>query len=37
MYSIRIERVGVVIWIQWLRTLGTFYTNYNDLFMRFEL
>lgn len=29
--------VDVVLGIQWLRTLGTLSTNYNELFMRFGL
>ena len=37
MYVIPIGGVDVVLGIQWLRTLGTIYTNYNELFMRFEL
>jgi hypothetical protein len=37
MYVIAIGGVDVVIGIQLLRTLGTLYTNYNELFMRFEL
>jgi hypothetical protein len=37
MYGIPIGGVDVVIWIQWLRTLGTISTNYSELFMRFEL
>jgi hypothetical protein len=37
MYAIPIGGVDVVLGIQWLRTLGTISTNYNELFMRFEL
>ena len=37
MYVIPIGGVDVVLWIQWLRTLVTISTNYNELFMRFEL
>jgi hypothetical protein len=37
MYVIPIGGVDVVLGIQWLRTLGTISTNYNELFMRFEL
>ena len=37
MYSIPIGGVYVFLGIQWLRTLGTISTNYNELFMKFEL
>jgi hypothetical protein len=37
MYVIHIGGVDVVLWIQWLRTLGTINTNYNELCMCFEL
>ena len=38
MYGIiPIGGVYVVIGIQWLRTLGTISTNYNEVFMIFEL
>ena len=37
MYVIRIGGVDVVIGIQWLRTLGAIYINYNVWFMRFDL
>jgi len=37
MYVIPIGGVDVVLWIQWLRTLVTISTNYNELLMRFEL
>jgi hypothetical protein len=37
MYAIPIGGVDVVLGIQWLRTLGTISTNYNDLFMRFKV
>jgi hypothetical protein len=37
MYAIPIGGVDVVLGIQWLRTLGTVSTNYNDLFMRLKL
>lgn len=37
MYAIPIGGVDVVLGILWLGTLGTISTNYNELFMRFEL
>ena len=37
MYIIPIGGVYVVLWIQWLRTLGTISTNYRELVMIFEL
>ena len=37
MYVIIIEGLDVVLSIQWLGTLGIVSTNYNELFMRFEL
>jgi hypothetical protein len=37
LYVIPIGGVDVVLGIQWLRSLGTISTNYNRLFMRFEL
>ena len=37
MYAIPIGVVDAVLGIQWLSTLGMVSTNYNKLFMRFEL
>ena len=37
MYAILVGGVDVILGILWLRTFGTISTNYNELFMRFEL
>jgi hypothetical protein len=37
MYAILTGGVYIILGIRWLRTLGTVYTNYNELFLRFEL
>jgi hypothetical protein len=35
-HDIPIRGVDIVLGIQWLRTIGTVFTNYNKLFMSFE-